>query len=46
MLDWAPLEVVLPYLKTLWRGMGRGGLRVGSMGKFPGPHLSRITHNK
>jgi len=29
MLDRAPLEVVPPYLRTLWRGLDSGGLRGG-----------------
>jgi len=37
MLDRAPLE----YLRTLWRGLDSGGLKVwgeGSTGTFPGPN--------
>jgi len=40
MLDRAPLEVVLPYLRTLWRDFESGGLKGGgSTGTFPCPRL-------
>jgi len=46
MLDRAPLEVVPPYLRTLWRGMDSGGLKEErSTVIFPGPSvgLYRVT---
>jgi len=41
MLDRAPLEVVPPYLRTMWRGLDSGRLKGGSMGTFPVPRVPR-----
>jgi len=40
MLKRAPLEIVPPYLRTLWRGLDICGLKSGgSTGRFPAPSV-------